>query len=151
MTREILFRGKRPDNGQWAYGDIHQNKQECKVYMAGDSSETLGGISHLLWDVDPETVGQFTGIFDQKGGQVFEGDIFFEEIETEEGDIRMYCVVVWLTTKGGFATLNKGEYNEWLGIGDECLDPSEYYEIDQKGIQKMQYAGNIHDNPNLLV
>ncbi len=147
MTREILFRAKSVSSNQWVYGNYIHSKR-----FAGWSNEHRihNQETGLESDVYPETVGQFTGVFDRKGRQVFEGDIFFEEVKTDEGDVRMYCVVVWLPTKAGFATLNRGEYLAWTDLGDECLDPSEYYEIDQKGILRMHYAGNIHDNPELL-
>lgn len=127
--REILFRAKRIDNGEWIEGlpsyDINGNLTEFEVYRGFANCE--------IADVDPETVCQWTGLADKDGRKIFEGDIckihsgpIDEEdgcfsVEWDEGDARFALYSVGLT-------VDFGNYH-----GHEC-----------------EVIGNIFDNPDLL-
>ena len=67
--REILFRGKRADNGEWVEGTLYQigKEQNPFIMLVNRCAE-----SH---EVDPATVGQYTGLTDKNGTKIFEGDI----------------------------------------------------------------------------
>ena len=139
MKREIKFRGKRLDNGEWVVGSLLQDDYgTCMIVEFADH--------HEQWhEVDPETVGQFTGVKDKNGTRIFEGDVI-ECLDSFDSPIRHR--VEFRPEKGYFALfLIKGGDPWAIKVGN----PDVGY-ICQSHIDKWSkyIIGNIYDNPDLL-
>ena len=101
MKREILFRGKRADNGEWVYGYLIGNN--VIVGEVVDFDEDYFN-TEFWYKVDPETVGEFTGLTDKNGTKIFDGDIvrFYDDSEDEltngvvvcNADFCSFCVSI---------------------------------------------------------
>ena len=140
--REILFRGKRKDNGEWIEGSlmkITRNENECaeSFYLIFQDNFSFKGtlvkaVGHAV--VDPETVGQYTGLKDKNGKRIFEGDVVHCIARLDEAD----CVVIF--EDGEFRLVPTKRYATYVtGCGFHAL----------RNFEK-EVIGNIHDNPELL-
>ena len=151
--REILFRGKRVDNGEWIYGyyikathhwhnhGIHED------WIATDTVQN-GGWCNVRgkYAVIPDTIGQFTGLVDKNGDKIFEGDVFVdkgnETIDVVEFRNGKFCLVSY-GIKG--ALMEYGWDENEGGFGEcECCAIDDYY------VDAMEFTHNVHDNPELL-
>lgn len=139
--RTIKFRGKPVNGNKWVYGDLFHIAGGCIIYHGSQKDCDITTGKHvaieLLHDeisvVVPETVGQFTGLFDKNGKEIYEGDILLVKDETDKEDPGE-CYEVGLK-KGCFGYISK--------YGGELLSFCDY-EIEE------DIVGNIYDNPELI-
>lgn len=130
--REILFRGKREDNGEWAYGYYVRLPSAAgsvhKMYVPAENPDE----SNAVYYIDPKTLGQYTGLTDKNGVKIFEGDIVWFDGGWEEYGGNTFEVVF---TNGCF----------YLGRNPDtvCFLLKAY-------IEWAEVIGNIYDNPELL-
>ena len=151
--REILFRGKKLDNGEWVFGAYgnHTSLDAMIIdrpYLTADNDLAALG----FWTVDPATAGQYTGLTDKNGTRIFEGDILCND---EPEDSTEKCLPVFGVVRFGAYTYNDskniGFFVEWKDNEDD--DYSRTYRKDLEYWRKYPYCevrGNIHDNPELL-
>lgn len=132
MGREILFRGKNPDNGKWYEGvyspynwDFFGMKSEIPQIIILSEDKYLDG----KWiEVIPETVGQYTGLTDKNGKRIFEGDIVSVPGEDEP------FIIKWEEDTAKFIIAS---------YDIEC-------DFDNYWGHELEIIGNIHDVGGLL-
>lgn len=134
--REILFKGKKKDNGEWIEGDLLDGG------MPGEKRIFIGKLVIGKWtvtadefdEVDPDTICEYTGLTDKNGKKIWENDILMAHLDELYPEDVTYEAIQW--GMAGWVTREAGS------IDRQYLDKFdlEHYEV----------AGNTFDNPELL-
>lgn len=129
--REIKFRGIAIDTGEFVYGYLMYSEQDDTYYI---------GTAELMTPVKADTVGQFTGVFDKHGVEVYEGDIVsIENGSVEIGSVEIGSVLIITVCKfelGMFTLMAKDTGNWTRQLRHEP--------------ERLTVIGNIYKNPELL-
>lgn len=156
MSREIEFRGKRLDSGEWLYGDLmHDNHDGCYVYP----NDCTGLYTENK--VDPDTVGQYAGLNDKHGVKIFEGDVVKRSSVYSDDSRYYYCGVVFFDGRDAsfklrmFKQVFDGrDIGLFEGVDDIERNFATDVVYDGQTPQEDEYCycviGNIYDNSELL-
>ena len=136
--REILFRGKRTDNGTWAYGYLFCIWE--RTYLCWGTTNDVPNMKEVI----PETVGQFTGLTDKNGKMIFEGDIV--KCTDTINDFEFNAVVEFGNPNGEY---NWGYQLKFISGEESNFDILCWVDMKETGAY-IEIIGNIHDNPELL-
>lgn len=129
--REILFRGKRRDNGEWEFGNLIISPYVKNCVMIERLERKNGYFATNA--VDPESVGQYIDRKDKNGKRIFEGDVV-RYGKTHVGVINYNdcCFCVKLKEKG------------WMNKNNPAMDI-----VENEYPNEIEIIGNIHDHPDL--
>lgn len=141
MKREIKFRGKRKDNNKWAFGDLVKDNAggawiETNLQTWRENCDDVDAFGSRLY-VDIDTVGQFTGLTDKKGREIYEGDV----LRINNGAVICLLVVTWNAEVGSWCLRFKEESKEGTRPLGRWLCDRDY---------DIELTGNIYDNKELL-
>lgn len=129
--REIIFRGKRLDNGEWVFGMLGQYHDGIKATIMDNHFGVFENTVELVC-VAPETVGQYTGLKDKNGKRIFEGDILLLD------DIK------------GLVNYGTGCFCVELPGPDYLYRNNPAIDMVLNEYPGLEIIGNAHDNPELL-
>ena len=136
---ERLYRGKRIDNGEWVVGipwifapPVNKAVIVYAMGLVGEDDDTSRYCE--CHEVDPSTIGQYTGLTDKNGKKIFEGDIVREDDVVRNGKIQ-------IEGQAGRVSFVKCCY---------IIEFGESWDFLATNAKSVKVIGNIHDNPELL-
>jgi uncharacterized phage protein (TIGR01671 family) len=145
--REIKFRGQHIDTKEWVYGDLVQvinHPTGLKAYIAADGDTKLFYPGCRFCEINPETIGQFTGLHDKNGMEIYEGDII-ELVNADYETVRVVCE---------FGTARRQIFENVVDIvgfyfklpnGKKSFPIASNY-AGKHDLELFEVIGNIHDN-----
>ena len=134
--RAIRFRGKSKRTGEWLYGDLVRNVEGAIAIVPPFEITTNNYCDR--YEVEPETVGQFTGYVDENGTDIYEGDIVEGRLSINPAEIPNPYRPKKLT------------YRVKVDLGQFYLDPG-FSGIPSALVREIEIIGNVYNNPELLV
>ena len=149
-AENIKFRAKRTDDGAWVYGDlahVHRINTKEQAEQSGRRTEPVVRVAYS--DVDEDTIGQSTGLYDENGSEIYEGDIvdwtFFYTGYCNGGTVERDTIVTGIIEwyQGGF--ILKVINTDYVGAGQYSI-PS----LNTDTTSDVVVKGNIYDNKELL-
>ncbi len=157
--REILFRGKRVVNGEWVEGNFCMSALEQQRGLCG-----VDGYIRLYdsnkgkmeaYEVDRETVGQYTGLKDKNGKRIFEGDIvitqpFSDRPYSKKAKFKQHIGVVRYDVRHYKSIHDEHEQDYKAAWDVDIKDYGGYGCCSWSAFYKCEVIGNIHDNPELM-
>jgi len=146
--REILFRGKRIDNGEWVEGFYTNLCGKYHFILTGKLDITNGYPELAKNPVDPDTVGQYTGLTDKNGVKIFEGDV----IKARNDSAFVICYGEY------FPEFYREAIKDNFGMVPDCMHFGLFGGSIKTGEEVVltncthlfEVIGNIHDNPEIL-
>jgi uncharacterized phage protein (TIGR01671 family) len=140
--RDILFRGKTVVDKKFVYGYVFRTRKSS--FIIDKHWEEIdyykAPIRHVadMIEVLDKTVGQFTGLLDKNGNNIFEGDILIDELEYNENEKVFHVARIGETGANRY-----GCFLDFCGNGKNWVPFISYF-------NRMEIIGNIHENPELL-
>ena len=128
--REILFKAKRLENGEWVEGYVVRKHGLYFIYSSVNSESCRQN----NYEIAPETLCQFTGLCDKNGKKIWENDILMARLDESYPEDVTYETVEWNVAG-------------WVAHETGCTD-REY--LDEFDLEHFEVVGNVFDNPELL-
>ncbi len=156
--REIKFRGKRIDNGEWVYGYYFVDFSGKHYIINTLQDIETANIHNVYVEVIPETVGQYTGLHDKNGKEIYEGDI----VKYENKWKYMICSGEYNSNPSNCAEaimvgvylkeISTKEIEKMYSINGVATRFPKHCAESEKGIEnlKLEVIGNIYENKELL-
>ena len=139
MAREMLFKAKRTDNGEWSEGALFDGIKYCVIGQTIKFSPYIENECKIVgFKVDRDTLCQYTGLTDKNGNKIWENDVvrYTDELV---GMVKQ-DLIVWSGDCCSFARKHKSKYAAGF----------QYLWINERTSKELEVIGNIFDNPELL-